>query len=159
MHSSFMERLAVVQGLFMESLAVMYGVCVTKLTTLLLHILNLSSSWHPQHFAPQNGYLNTFIFLQDIFCVILHMHLYFKWWQSCNSCMWLNLLPVQKTKSRIYAISDYLVNRSCTAQLYIFQTFKKTGLWGITAILNLVKSFIGHLKLPDPLALKYWCDH
>jgi len=33
-----------VQGLLMESLAVMYGLCVTKLTTLLPHILNLSSS-------------------------------------------------------------------------------------------------------------------
>jgi len=90
-------------GFIHESLTVMYGVCVTKLTTLLPHILNLSFSWHPPCFAPQSVYLNTFIFLQDISCVILHMHLYFKWWQSCNNCMWLNLLPVQKTKSRIYA--------------------------------------------------------
>jgi hypothetical protein len=131
-HSSFMERLAVVQGLFTESSAVMRGVRVTELTKLLPHILNLASSWHPPHFAPQSGYLNTFIFLQDISCGILHMHIYFKRWQSSNSCMCLNLLPIQKTKSRIYAFKCSLATQImyCTIAYNIFKTFKKkAGLW------------------------------
>ena len=46
-----LERLAVVQGLFMKSLAVMHGVCVTKVTTLLPHILNP----YPTAFPYGNG--------------------------------------------------------------------------------------------------------